>query len=645
MKNVLTITLAFFCFFFHSFAQRSFGASEELSIATPPSVPVTAGIDTVITNWTARTVVNGLLWPWDLELGKDDTLYYTEKAGRIGRIGKNGGTAQVLLDIRTNVYKSSYNTTPGSESISQDGMLGFALHPNFNGNLPGGVDSIYVAYTVNNAAIPYAHKKIRISRFKFNGGASPSLSGETIIIQGIPAGADHSSGRLIFGPDGYLYYSCGDDGNNQFNNKCLAILSQNIPTAAEISARNYANYAGKILRISSFDSTVPATNPTINGVKSHVWSYGHRNPQGLAFEKNPVTTIASTFATLKTNGRLFDAEQMVRTDDEINIIDTAKNYGWPFTQGFVGDDNYRYVNWVSSGSCASVTYSDNPATAPAGASVYHENSAIPVNGVTYTNGTKNSVAFPSGYSQLNLPPGSKGYADPIATLFTYCGTIPASSCDSTTATNNYLQYPTVATSSIEHYSYNNHIPGWQNSLLVTALKRGRVYMMNIDSVLAGSLTYRPRSVFATNNRYRDIVIDPDGVTFYLITDRAGATSGPTSGGTSGAIRNPGSILRFRFTGGLVALGTDPNFQVAPNMVNRIYPNPASDYVNVETKSDLRKPCRYVLTDMAGRIALTGSSSKDNFQIPVRNLIPGIYILKIFNQYGADVKTEKILVQH
>lgn len=644
MKRILTLTTAFILLLsLHSFSQRTFAGSEEQVISTPPSVPVTVGVDTVAFSWTARSLASGLLWPWDLEMGKDDTLYFSEKAGRIGRVSKNGGTVQTLIDLRTSTFKTNYNTTPGSEAISQDGMLGMALHPNFNGNLAGGADTVYVAYTYNNAAIPYAHKRIRISKFTFNPGASPTLSNEKVIIQGIPASKDHSSGRLIFGPDGFLYYTCGDQGFNQFDSTCKNNVAQVIPTNAEITARNYNNYRGKILRISPIDSIIPANNPTINGVKSHIWSYGHRNPQGLVFEKNPIISQANTFQTLKAGGRFFDAEQMVRSDDEINIIDTAYNYGWPFTQGVRTDDNYKYVNWSSSGSCSVGSYSDNPNVGPAGASVYKENSTMAVGAYTYIGGSTNSVSYPSGYSQLNNPSGSKGYKEPIATLFTSCGTLVAPNCD--VNAGSYLQYPTVATSSIEHYSYINHIIGWENSLLVTTLKRGRVYMMNIDSVLSGSLTYKPRSVFATNNRYRDIVIDPDGKTFYLICDRAGQTSGPTSGGAATSPRNPGYILRFTVIGGALGISPDINNQVTPNLISRIYPNPADKVVVIETSRELRKPCTYMVVDMAGRAVINGTTNKDKFEINTSSLRNGMYLLRIFNAFGAVSKTEKIIVNH
>jgi len=120
----------------------------------------------------------------------------------------------------------------------------------------------------------------------------------------MPASNDHNSGRLIFGPDLKLYYSFGDQGYNQFGNACLSILAQNLPN----SAADYANYPGKILRINT-DGSVPVDNPVLAGVQSHVYTYGHRNPQGLVFAQD---------------GTLYSSEHGAKVDDELNKIIPGK---------------------------------------------------------------------------------------------------------------------------------------------------------------------------------------------------------------------------------------------------------------------------------------------------------------------------------
>ncbi|HEX2298708.1 MAG TPA: PQQ-dependent sugar dehydrogenase, partial [Pseudonocardiaceae bacterium] len=99
-------------------------------------------------------------------------------------------------------------------------------------------------------------------------------------------------GRLLIGPDQKLYYAIGDQGNNQFERSCEPIRAQDLPHAAEVAGKDWHNYVGKILRL-NLDGSIPGDNPVLAGVRSHVYSYGHRNPQGLVFGPD---------------GRLFSAE-------------------------------------------------------------------------------------------------------------------------------------------------------------------------------------------------------------------------------------------------------------------------------------------------------------------------------------------------
>ncbi len=183
-----------------------------------------------------------LAHPFEIIYGPDNYLYITEKIGRVIRVDPVTGIRQVLLNMINNgvyvtVSRTGGGPTPPANSIGQDGMMGMALHPSFPA-----VDSIFIAYTS-------AAGSLRISRFKFNNTSTPSLTNETILISGLPANNDHSSGRLIIGADGMLYYTCGDRGANQFGNRCSPIVSQLLPTAAQLSASDYTNYSGKVLRI------------------------------------------------------------------------------------------------------------------------------------------------------------------------------------------------------------------------------------------------------------------------------------------------------------------------------------------------------------------------------------------------------------
>ena len=99
------------------------------------------------------------------------------------------------------------------------------------------------------------------------------------MLDNLPAGNDHISGRLVFGRDQKLYLTIGDQGYNQLALYCSPIHAQELPTSADVRAKSFQKYEGKILRV-NLDGSVPADNPTLGGVRSHVYSYGHRNAQG-----------------------------------------------------------------------------------------------------------------------------------------------------------------------------------------------------------------------------------------------------------------------------------------------------------------------------------------------------------------------------
>lgn len=132
----------------------------------------------------------------------------------------------------------------------------------------------------------------RVARMSFDGQA---LTGQTPILTGIPAASVHDGGRIAFGPDGKLYVATGESGNPAL-------------------AQDKSSLGGKILRINP-DGTVPSNNPD---PASPVWSYGHRNIQGLAWD---------------SAGRLWATEYGANRLDELNLIQPGGNYGWPIAEG------------------------------------------------------------------------------------------------------------------------------------------------------------------------------------------------------------------------------------------------------------------------------------------------------------------------
>ena len=205
--------------------------------------------------------------PWAIDFLPNDTMIFTERVGRVD-ILVNNTTVETVGTI--NVTQS-----PGDES----GLLGIAVDPNFTQN-----HYIYVYYT-DKADVN------RISRFVLNG----TISNETVLLDNIPGGPIHNGGRLKFGPDRKLYATTGDADNSS-------------------SAQDINSLSGKVLRLDP-NGSVPTDNPFGN----YVYSYGHRDPQGLAW--NP------------SNGILYESEHGNIMDDEINIITKGGNYGWPILQG------------------------------------------------------------------------------------------------------------------------------------------------------------------------------------------------------------------------------------------------------------------------------------------------------------------------
>jgi PQQ-dependent dehydrogenase (s-GDH family) len=545
-----------------------------------------------------------LAHPFELIYGPDDHLYVNERVGRVLRVNVTTGVRQVILDHRSSTYVTITRNGAGTATgVGQDGMMGMALHPNFGQGT--GQDFVYIAYT-------YAFGQLRISRFSYTPTPTPQLSAETVLLQGIPASNDHSSGRMIFGADGQLYYTCGDLGANQFGNRCQPVLSQSLPTAGEISASDYSRYAGKTLRIAP-DGSIPPDNPVFDGVRSHVFSIGHRNAQGLVTEKLPSDGLSAPVPT--PGGRIFSSEHGPRTDDEINVLESGGNYGWPYISGYLDNLNYSYVNWATSPSCSSTPYSEN--TIPPGAMVRQESDSALTN-----------------------------FRPPLSTLYTVCSPLPVSVCNA--GGTNWMRYPTIAPSSIDFYHVQTGlaIPGWYPSLLVPTLRRGVLYRYKLNAAMDGfeadSIPY-----FRSTNRYRDIALSPDGRKIYLITDSIGSTSGPSGNGTS-SLADPGAILEFTYVGATLSLqGPDgPGITPGRKYGWKLYPNPASHVINVDIGEDaFARFVDYQLTDVNGRVVRTGRSMQRRFSVDLRGLAPGMYVYRMRNGLGLDTGSEKIIIRH
>lgn len=221
-------------------------------------------------NQNIEIIADDLDIPWEIVFLPDKDILITERSGYILRIGKNQ-------------KKFTINNV---ETIGEGGLLGMAIHPDYSNN-----NWIYLYLTSKNGS-----KTInRIERYRFDGN---NFSERKVIVNDIPAGTYHNGGRMLFGPDNFLYITTGDAGNSAL-------------------AQNKNSLAGKILRVKE-DGDIPKDNPFTNAI----WSYGHRNPQGLAFDDK-----GHLWAT--EHGRSGDFSGF----DELNLIEKGGNYGWSIIQG------------------------------------------------------------------------------------------------------------------------------------------------------------------------------------------------------------------------------------------------------------------------------------------------------------------------
>ncbi len=438
----------------------------------PPQEPFGGGPDPV---FSSRVVVDGLASPWEVAWGPDDRLWITERVRRrIVRVDPADGALSVAAEV-DGVY----------QAVGQDGLLGLALHPEL---LQGtGNDYVYVGYTYDADPGPADVPRNAIRRYTYDAD-SGTLAAPLEIVTALPAHDDHLGGRLAVGPDLKLYFTVGDQGGNWGPNRCNPNRAQATPTAEQVATGDWSDYAGKILRIDP-DGSIPADNPVIDGVRSHVFTYGHRNPQGLVFSPD---------------GTLYSAEHGPRTDDEVNLIEAGGNYGWPQVAGYSDDRMYAYEQWALSDPVPCADLPPGP-------------------------GVPDSVPV-----EMETAWSHPDFVRPMQTLFTVPDGYDFEAGGGAT----------IAAGGLDIYTAADGVPGWENSLLVTSLNRGALYRLPLDArgrLVVGGLFEE----FKSTNRYRDLAIRPDGRAVYIITDNAGGTLDASRNSTR-ELENPGAVLEFTY---------------------------------------------------------------------------------------------------
>jgi aldose sugar dehydrogenase len=219
------------------------------------------------------TLATDLVVPWQIVFLPDSTMLFTERPGRV-RMYRAG-----------RLYPKPLLEMPNLPLRNKTGMLGMCIHPDFGRNR-----YVYIAHDYWKGDT----MRLRVTRYRLEGDTLLAPFG---ILENLPANQNHTGCRLVFGPDRKLYVTLGD--------------ADEPARAQDLKAFN-----GKILRLNA-DGSVPADNPFYHNdtARKEIWSYGHRNCQGLAFEPG--------------TGTLFNTEHGPTGGDEVNIIKKGANYGWP----------------------------------------------------------------------------------------------------------------------------------------------------------------------------------------------------------------------------------------------------------------------------------------------------------------------------
>lgn len=257
--------------------------------STTPTAPSSSAAPTV-----PVVVASRLKVPWDLAFLPDGTaLVSLRDSGEVVRVARGADPVPV-------------GKVPGVVAGGEGGLLGLAISPSFAND--GAVFAYHTASGDN-----------RVVRMTLSGN---TLSGSQVVLSGIPKSSTHNGGRIRFGPDGMLYVGTGDAGDRP-------------------DSQDRGSLAGKILRVRPDGSAAPD-----NPFGSRVWSYGHRNVQGLGWDGA---------------GRMFASEFGQNAYDELNLIRPGGNYGWPNIEG-AGDGGGRFVAPLQVWSTADASPSGIAAT-------------------------------------------------------------------------------------------------------------------------------------------------------------------------------------------------------------------------------------------------------------------------------------------
>ncbi|MEM1158288.1 MAG: PQQ-dependent sugar dehydrogenase [Verrucomicrobiota bacterium] len=261
--------------------------SKDTALESQGPTQVTDHRDLPVVRVNTTRIADGLDAPWGMDWLPNGDLLITERFGSL-----------LLLHPQTG-QRSMVNGVPEVFSAGQGGLLDVTVHPEFQDNR-----FIYLSYSAGSEE----GNRLTIARARLNG---TNLENTETIFEAAQnkAGAGHFGSRFTWLPDGTLLFSVGDGGNPPASYRGQLIREQ---------AQSLQAHFGKIIRIED-DGRIPADNP-FNGrpdVRREIWSYGHRNVQGITFDAK--------------GGRVFATEHGSKGGDELNLVTAGTNYGWPLT--------------------------------------------------------------------------------------------------------------------------------------------------------------------------------------------------------------------------------------------------------------------------------------------------------------------------
>ncbi|KGP74418.1 PQQ-dependent sugar dehydrogenase [Pontibacillus yanchengensis] len=239
--------------------------------SSSPSEQESESDPTVNQTTEQEVLATNLKVPWDIvKVGED--FFISERGGDIVRVDREGEKTPMQLQLQQDVVE-----------VGEGGLLGFIVAPDFEDS-----KEAYLYHTY----VDGGKRLNRVIKVKLQ---DETWVEQQVLLDKIPGERIHNGGRLEMGPDDKLYVSTGD-------------------AAKESSSQDLNSLSGKILRM-NLDGTIPSDNPFEN---SYVYSYGHRNPQGMTWSED---------------GTMYAAEHGSTAHDEINVIEPGNNYGWPVIQG------------------------------------------------------------------------------------------------------------------------------------------------------------------------------------------------------------------------------------------------------------------------------------------------------------------------